>query len=66
MQTILIGDVRKQLATLPDNSVHCVITSPPYWGRSGIGIELNPDYAALARKRIDQVQPRMIELTEVF
>jgi len=36
------------------------------WGRSGIGIELNPEYAALARQRIDQVQPRMIELAEVI
>lgn len=29
---ILIGDVMEQLATLPDESVHCVVTSPPYWG----------------------------------
>ena len=29
---ILVGDVREQLATLPDESVHCVVTSPPYWG----------------------------------
>jgi DNA modification methylase len=29
---ILIGDVREQLRTLPAESVHCVVTSPPYWG----------------------------------
>ncbi|WP_053958371.1 DNA methyltransferase [Sulfobacillus thermosulfidooxidans] len=29
--TVLIGDVRRQLATLPPASVHCVVTSPPYW-----------------------------------
>lgn len=29
---ILIGDVRQVLATLPDESVDCCITSPPYWG----------------------------------
>jgi DNA modification methylase len=28
---ILIGDVREQLATLPDNSVDLCVTSPPYW-----------------------------------
>ena len=28
---ILIGDVRQVLATLPDESVNCCITSPPYW-----------------------------------
>ena len=29
---ILVGDALSQLATLPDESVHCVVTSPPYWG----------------------------------
>lgn len=28
---ILIGDVRKKLKKLKSNSVHCVITSPPYY-----------------------------------
>lgn len=26
------GDVIQVLRTLADNSVHCCITSPPYWG----------------------------------
>lgn len=30
--TILVGDVRARLAELPDESVQCVITSPPYHG----------------------------------
>lgn len=29
---ILHGDCRAMLATLPDASVHCVVTSPPYFG----------------------------------
>lgn len=29
---ILVGDCREQLATLPDGSVHCCVTSPPYFG----------------------------------
>lgn len=29
---ILIGDCREKLRELPDASVHCCITSPPYWG----------------------------------
>lgn len=29
---VLIGDVREQLRQLPDASVQCVITSPPYYG----------------------------------
>jgi len=29
---IINGDCREVLATLPDESVHCCVTSPPYWG----------------------------------
>jgi len=29
---ILVGDCRQTLKLVPDQSVHCVITSPPYWG----------------------------------
>jgi DNA modification methylase len=29
---ILVGDCRDRLAELPDESVHCCVTSPPYWG----------------------------------
>lgn len=28
---ILHGDAREQLATLPSESVHCIVTSPPFW-----------------------------------
>ena len=29
---ILAGDALAMLRTLPDASVHCCVTSPPYWG----------------------------------
>ena len=32
MVTILIGDCIEQMKTLPDESVQCCVTSPPYWG----------------------------------
>jgi DNA modification methylase len=32
MYRILEGDVLEMLRTLPDESVQCVVTSPPYWG----------------------------------
>lgn len=35
---ILIGDCRDVLKTLPDESVHCVVTSPPYWGLRDYGV----------------------------
>ena len=34
---ILIGDVREQLKQLSDQSVNCVVTSPPYWGLRDYG-----------------------------
>ena len=36
---ILKGDCREVLRTLPDESVHCVVTSPPYWGLRDYGVE---------------------------
>jgi DNA modification methylase len=35
--TLYVGDVRDVLASLPDESVHCVVTSPPYWGLRDYG-----------------------------
>ena len=29
---ILVGDCLERLRGLPAESVHCVVTSPPYWG----------------------------------
>ena len=46
---ILVGDVRTRLATLASESVHCVVTSPPYFGLRDyghvgqIGLEATPD-----------------------
>jgi DNA modification methylase len=34
---ILVGDVRSRLSELPDASVHCIITSPPYWSLRDYG-----------------------------
>ena len=45
---ILIGDVRSRLKDIPDKSVQCVVTSPPYWGlrdygnNGQIGLEQTP------------------------
>src|SRR3989304_10563131 len=47
--TILKGDCRDVLRGLPDESVQCVVTSPPYWGlrdygcEGQIGLEPTPD-----------------------
>lgn len=35
---ILQGDCREVLRTFPDESVHCIVTSPPYWGLRDYGV----------------------------
>ncbi len=36
--TLIQGDWVEQLKTLPDQSVHCCVTSPPYWGLRDYGV----------------------------
>jgi len=38
-QDIHVGDARETLADLPSDSVHCVMTSPPYWNLRDYGEE---------------------------
>jgi DNA modification methylase len=48
---ILVGDCRERLEGLPDESVHMIWTSPPYFGlrdygeKDQIGLELTPEYS---------------------
>ena len=37
--TLYHGDVRAGLEALADESVHCVVTSPPYWGLRDYGVQ---------------------------
>ena len=39
INTIIQGDCLQVLQMFPDESVHCVITSPPYWGLRDYGID---------------------------
>lgn len=36
--TLLVGDCREQLATLPEGCCHLCVTSPPYWGLRDYGV----------------------------
>ena len=36
---IVCADARKALAAMPEGSVHCAISSPPYWGLRDYGLE---------------------------
>lgn len=43
--TLLTGDCRDILRTLPTNSVHCCVTSPPYFGLRSYVADEHPDKA---------------------
>ncbi len=36
---IICGDCREALKTLPDESMNCCVTSPPYWGLRDYGVD---------------------------
>jgi site-specific DNA-methyltransferase (cytosine-N4-specific) len=36
--TLYTGDARAVLAGMPGQSVHCIVTSPPYWGKRDYGV----------------------------
>lgn len=37
--TLLHGDAQQVVATLPAASVHCCVTSPPYWGQRSYAVD---------------------------
>jgi len=45
---IIHGDVREKLADLADDTFHCCVTSPPYWGMRDyvmmLKSALNPEF----------------------
>ena len=49
MNQLVLGDCLSELKNLPDQSVNCVVTSPPYWNLRDYGIEgqlgLEPTFA---------------------
>lgn len=59
---IIVGDNREALKLLPNESVQCVVTSPPYWGLrdygevNQIGLEVTPEiYVEQLCKVFDEV-----------
>jgi DNA modification methylase len=67
--TLLLGDAVEQLGTLPDGSVDCVVTSPPYFGLRDygghpgqIGLEPSPaEYVARLVEVFAEVQRVLAE-----
>lgn len=60
---ILVGDVMSMIATIPSDSIDCVVTSPPYWGLRDygadgqLGLEPTPEmYVGNMRMIFEQVR----------
>lgn len=53
----MAGDCLEQLRALPDESVHCCVTSPPYWGLRDYGVAgqigLEPTPEAYVAKMVE-------------
>lgn len=59
---IMLGDCIESLKTLPEQSVHCCVTSPPYFGlRSYMPdtVRLRDDLSAEERKAIEEELARL-------
>jgi len=55
---ILVGDAHGKLRGLPDKSVHCCVTSPPYWGLRDYGV----DGQIGLEETIDAYVPKLVEI----
>ena len=71
--TLYHGDCLVILPTLPAQSVDAIIADPPYGttgvacameGRHFIGVELDAGYYDIARRRIESVQPALMEAAD--
>jgi DNA modification methylase len=60
------GDVLVRLRELPDESVHCVVTSPPYWGLRDYGVEGQLGLEATPEEYVQKLADIFRELRSVL
>ena len=51
MVDLRCGDCLEIMKDIPDKSIDCIVTSPPYW--KGFEIELDEKYFEIAKERIE-------------
>lgn len=63
LNTVTLGDSRKLIEQLPDESIDILVTSPPYWGQrmsQGTGVEADPRaYVEELRTLFKSILPKM-------
>ncbi len=63
---IRIGDVFDELAKLPDESVHCCVCSPPYWGLRDYGVAGQIGLESTLAKHLDVIVKVFEEVRRVL
>jgi DNA modification methylase len=63
---ILLGDVRARLRDLEADSVHCVVTSPPYWGLRSYGVDGQLGLEPTAQEHVDTMVDVFREVRRVL
>lgn len=63
---ILIGDVRERLKELPDQSVNCCVTSPPYWGLRDYGADNQMGLESTPQEYVDSMVAVFREVKRVL
>lgn len=64
--TLMRGDVIARLADIPDESVHCVVTSPPYWGLRDYGVEGQLGLEATPEENVERMVAVFREVRRVL
>lgn len=64
--TIFHGDVLETLRQMPDESVNCVVTSPPYWGLRDYGVDGQIGIEATPREFIAKMVEVFAEVRRVL
>ncbi|SDR02272.1 site-specific DNA-methyltransferase [Pseudovibrio sp. Tun.PSC04-5.I4] len=63
---IRLGDVLDRLREMPDDSVDCVVTSPPYWGLRDYGVEGQLGLEPTLKEHIDKMVEVFAEVRRVL
>lgn len=63
---IIVGDSREKLRELESESVHCVVTSPPYWGLRDYGVDGQIGLEATLEDWLEQMVGLMEECKRVL
>jgi len=63
---VIQGDALEVIKTLPDNSVDCIITSPPYWGKRDYQIDGQIGVEEKANEFVEELTEILVECERVL